>query len=61
MKIVATSNYNLDDYSEYIIAENVNSYYGKLICDFLQSQVTDGDSAWPVLKEDDYVPFVWEP
>jgi len=36
MKIIATSNYNLDDYSEYIIAENLNSYYGKLICDFLQ-------------------------
>jgi len=61
MKIVATSNYNLDDYSEYVIAENVNSYYGKLICDFLQSQVRDGDSAWPVLKEDDYELFVWEP
>jgi len=61
MKIVATSNYNLDDYCEYIIAEGLNSYYGKLICDFLQSQVRDGDSAWPVLKEDDYVPFVWEP
>jgi len=61
MKIVATSNYSLDDYSEYVIAEGLNSYYGKLICDFLQSKVTDGDSAWPVLKEDDYVPFVWEP
>ena len=61
MKIVATSNYNLDDYSEYVIAENLNSYYGKLICDFLQDRVRKGDDAWPVLKEDDYVLFVWEP
>jgi len=61
MKIVATSNYAQDNFSEYIIAENLNSYYGKLICDFMQSQVRDGDSAWPVLKEDDYVLFVWEP
>jgi len=61
MKIVAKSNYNLDDYCEYIIAEGLNSYYGKLICDFLQDRVKEGDSAWPVLKEDDYVPFVWEP
>jgi len=61
MKIVATSNYALDDYSEYVIAEGLNSYYGKLICDFLQSKVTEEDSVWPVLKEDDYVPFVWEP
>ena len=61
MKIVATSNYNLDDYSEYVIAEGLNNYYGKLICDFLQSQVHETDSAWSVLKEDDYVLFVWEP
>ena len=61
MKIVATSNYAQDNFSEYIIAENLNSYYGKLICDLLQSSVRDGESAWPVLKEDDYIPFVWEP
>ena len=61
MKIVATSNYNLDDFSEYIIAENLNNYYGKLICDFLQDKVHGNDDVWPVLKEDDYVPFVWEP
>lgn len=61
MKIVATSNYNLDDFNEYVIAEGLNNYYGKLICDFLQSKVTEYDDIWPVLKEDDYVPFVWEP
>jgi len=61
MKIIAKSNFDLEDFSEYIIAEGLNSYYGKLICDFLQSKVRDGDSAWPVLVEDDYVPFVWEP
>jgi len=61
MKIIATSNYDLDDFSEYIIAEGLNNYYGKLICDFLQSKVKDGDDVWPVLKEDDYKLFVWEP
>jgi len=61
MKIVATSNYAQDNFSEYVIAENLNSYYGKLICDFLQDKVQDGDDVWPTLVEDDYVPFVWEP
>lgn len=61
MKIVAKSNYDLDDWSEYIIAEGLNSYYGKLICEFLQSKVTNDDSAWPVLVEDDYELYIWEP
>lgn len=61
MKIVAKSNYDLDDFSEYIIAEGLNNYYGKLICEFLQSKVTEYDNVWPELVEDDYVPFVWEP
>ncbi len=61
MKIVATSNFDRDDYSEYVICDNVNSYWGRLIEEFLQSQIREGDSVWPVLKPDDYVPFVWEP
>jgi len=61
MKIVAKSNYDLDNFSEYVIAEGLNSYYGKLICDFLQDKVREGDSVWSILVEDDYVPFVWEP
>ena len=61
MKIVAKSNYDLDDFSEYVIAEGLNDYYGKLICKLLQDKVRDGDNVWPVLKEDNYVPFVWEP
>ena len=61
MKIVATSSYDYDDFSEYVIAEGLNSYYGKLICDLLQDRFREGDDVWPVLKEDDYVPFVWEP
>ncbi len=60
MKIVATSNFNLDNYCEYIICDNVNSYWGKLIEEFLQSKVTERDSCWPVLKPDDYVPSIWE-
>ena len=61
MKIVAKSNFDLDNFSEYVIAENLNTYYGKLILEFLQSKVTDGCSVWPVLVDDSYVPFVWEP
>jgi len=61
MKIVATSNFNLDDYSEYVICDNVNEYWGKKIEKLLVADMTDRDSAFPVLKEDDYVPFVWEP
>ena len=58
MKIVATSNFNLDDYSEYIICDNVDQYWGILIEKLLQNEVKEGDSAWPVLKPDNYVPFV---
>lgn len=61
MKIVAKSNFNLDNFSEYVIAENLKAYYGKLIVEFLQSKVTDNCSVWPVLVDDNYVPFVWEP
>jgi hypothetical protein len=61
MKIVAKSNYNLDSFSEYVIAEGLNSYYGKLIEKLLQDKTTDYDSAWPVLVDDDYELFKWEP
>jgi len=61
MKIVATSNFNEDNYSEYVICDHVNNYWGKLIEKLLQNKVKEHDSAWPVLKPDDYVPFVWEP
>jgi len=61
MKIVATSNFNRDDYSEYVICDNLDEYWGKKIEKLLQVHGGPYDSVWPVLKPDDYVPFVWEP
>lgn len=60
MKIVATSNFNVDNFCEYIICDNVDEYWGEKIEKLLQGQVREGDSVWPVLKSYDYVPFVWE-
>jgi len=61
MKIIATSNFDRDDYSEYVICDSVDEYWGKKIEKFLQSQMRNDSSTWPVLKPDDYIPFVWEP
>lgn len=61
MKIVAKSNFCLDNFSEYVIAENVNKYYGELIVKLLRKNMSDNDSSIAYLEEDDYVPFVWEP
>jgi hypothetical protein len=61
MKIVAKSNYDLDNFSEYVIAESLNSYYGKLIEKLLQDKTTGRDSVWPVLVDDNYELFKWEP
>jgi hypothetical protein len=61
MKIVAKSNFCLDNFSEYIIAENVNSYYGKLIVKLLRDNMGDNDNTYASLEEDNYVPIIWEP
>jgi len=61
MKIVATSNYSLDNYSEWVIASNLNEYMGKYIVELMIKDMHEGEDMFPVLKPDDYVPFVWEP
>lgn len=61
MKIVAKSNFNLDNFSEYIIAENVKEGWGKLIVKLLHKNMSEWDSTIAYLEEDDYIPFVWEP
>lgn len=61
MKIIAKSNFDNETFSEYVIAEGLNSYYGPLIVKFLQDTTRDGDSVWPVLVSDDYELYKWEP
>lgn len=63
MKIVAISNYDLDDYNEKVIAENIcNEYYAKGICVLLnQSQKFGGCSDFYAVKSDDYVPYIFKP
>jgi len=61
MKIIAKSNFDLETFSEYIIADNLNQYYGKLIEKFLQDKVKEDDAVYPILVKDDYEIYEWQP
>lgn len=61
MKIIAKSNYDDEMFNEYIIAEGLNQYYGKLIYEFLFNCTTEHDSSIPQLVEDEYVLYEFEP
>ena len=52
MKLIGRDNFCRDTVSDFLIAENVNEYYGKLIMKTLN---TDYSNTYIVLVEDDYV------
>ena len=55
MKIVCTSNFNLDLYQEQVVAENVNVFFGKELVDtWNQKHATGGGPDYLRLVEDDY-------
>lgn len=54
MKIVQIDNFDRDDISDVLIAENVNEYFGKLIVDFLNSRESVTSERYFVLRQDSY-------
>lgn len=61
MKIIATSNYDLESVDDFLIAENVNIYYGTIIVELLQNRTREDDKYWPILVKDNYELHKWEP
>lgn len=60
-KIIGKSNFDLENVSDYLIADNLNGYYGKKIVKFLQDITTEYDDYYPVLVDQDNELYVWEP
>lgn len=62
MKIVRTSNYDLESVSEVLVAENINNAYGIFLRDQLNHRYS-GEHAPDFFKlvDDDYVLYKFEP
>ena len=54
MKIIRTDNFSRDYEPDSLIAENVNSYYGKIIVELLNTKETDNSENYFMLVEDNY-------
>lgn len=61
MKIIGISNHNLENVSDIIIAENIHNAYGKIIIDFLEDKTTNNSKYYPVLVEDGYQLYEFDP
>lgn len=61
MKLIWASNFGLETISDILIASNLNEYYGKIFVEYLKDQTHPNSTYWPVLVEDDYELYVWEP
>lgn len=58
MKIVAKDNFNRDLFVEEVVAENVNSVYGKQLIDaWNERHCGDYSENFLELVKDDYVPY----
>ena len=62
MKIIQVDNFDREAYSDTLIAENVHSYYGPFIVDYL-NQKCSGDNSpdYYRLVDDDHKLYVFEP
>lgn len=60
-KIIGMSNFCLDYVDDFLIADNLNEYYGKMIEKFLQDNMHEHDTYYPRLVEQDYELYKWEP
>jgi len=60
-KIIGKSNFDLDNVSDILIADNLNKYYGEKIVKYLQDNTRDNDTYFPRLVEQDYKLYKWEP
>ena len=61
MKIVATSNYNLENFNETVVAENVEEMMADVIAGCLNDKLPKESSVYYQPKPDDYQPFKFQP
>jgi len=62
MKIVQTDNFDRENVSETLIAENVPEFYAKLILEFLiDKHTSERGLNYYKIVEDDYKLYVFEP
>lgn len=61
MKIIAVDNFNRETHDDKLICENVNTYYAKIIVEFLNNKIS-GDYSDEYFKvvEDDYTLYKYE-
>ena len=55
MKIICTDNFDRDNHSDTLIAENVNKFNGEIIVKLLNGNEPPFTDNWYVLVEDNYV------
>ena len=60
MKIIMKSNFDLETVDDFIIAENVNKYYGQKIIKLMRDAAREDDKYYPMLVEDDYELYEWQ-
>jgi len=61
MKIIGKSNFDLDNVNDILICENVNKTWGVFIIKAIEKITGDYDTYYPMLVEDDYELYKWEP
>lgn len=63
MKIIATSNFDLESVSEYVVASGIQSKQMAITMAKALNDKFGGEDAtyWYVVKEDDYVPYKYDP
>lgn len=61
MKIIRKDNFNRDDHSESVVAENVTEYYAKRIVKLLNKETGPDSSDFFKVEPDNYKPYVFEP
>ena len=61
MKIICKSNFDLDYINDRLVCENINTYYGEKLVDFLNKTLSgDNSHDFYVLVEDDYTLYNFE-
>ena len=61
MKIIGKSNYDLETVSDIVIAENIREGWGKLIIAAMREFMSESETYYPLLVEDNYELYKWEP
>ena len=61
MKIIGKSNYDLDTVDDIIIAENIGKGWGELIIAAMREFMSESEKYYPLLVEDNYELYKWEP